>query len=179
MKENVSALLDGNLEDHALRPVLENLRSDPALRREWETWCLIGDTLRHDGDGGTSLVADVMARLDAEPTVLAPQAMPRRRDNPWQSLLPIAAGVMGVAAVGLVAATLYADKPQAPLQLAGERALVQSVAVARARTEGQISSDELQREYMLAHQGVSGSGPLPAGLHYARTVSELREGAAR
>ena len=43
MKDKVSALLDGDLDEQATRAVFDGLRRDPDLRRDWETYCLIGE----------------------------------------------------------------------------------------------------------------------------------------
>ena len=97
MKDKVSALLDGDLDEQATRVVFDGLRRDPDLRRDWEAYCLIGDVLRGDRDGSDDFVARVMANLDSEPTVLAPRAAPESmtRQRMWQSLMPIAASEWG------------------------------------------------------------------------------------
>ena len=99
MKDKVSALLDGDLDEQATRVVFDGLRRDPDLRRDWEAYCLIGDVLRGDRDGSDDFVARVMANLDSEPTVLAPRAAPESmtRQRMWQSLMPIAASVNSTA----------------------------------------------------------------------------------
>jgi len=76
MKDKVSALLDGDLDEQATRMVFDGLRRDPDLRRDWEAYCLIGDVLRGDREGSDDFVSRVMANLDAEPTVPAPRAAP-------------------------------------------------------------------------------------------------------
>ena len=42
MKEKVSALLDGALEEQASSRMLESLKRDGALRQKWESYCQIG-----------------------------------------------------------------------------------------------------------------------------------------
>ena len=178
MKDKVSALLDGDLDEQVSRAVFDGLRRDPGLRRDWEAYCLIGDVLRGDRDGSDDFVARVMANLDAEPTVLAPRVAPESiaRQRMWQSLMPIAASVMGVAAVGLVAATLYQQEAPAP-QLAAAAPTVKVVsASASIRPVAQPGSDDAMREYVFAHQGLSRGGPLPAGVQYVRTVADQRQG---
>lgn len=178
MKDKVSALLDGDLDEQATRVVFDGLRRDPDLRRDWEAYCLIGDVLRGDRDGSDDFVARVMANLDSEPTVLAPRAAPESmtRQRMWQSLMPIAASVMGVAAVGLVAATLYKQDAAAPQMLAGAPAVKVVSATAAVRPVGQPAGDDAMREYVFAHQGLSRGGPLLAGVQYVRTVSDQRQG---
>lgn len=181
MKDKLSALLDGDLDEQATRAVFDGLRRDPDLRRDWETYCLIGDSLRGDRDGSDDFVARIMANLDAEPTVLAPRVAPDAgaRQRMWQSLMPIAASVMGVAAVGLVAATLYKQDASAPQTLAAAPAVKVVSASSAVRPVAQTASEDVLREYVFAHQGLSRGGPLPAGVQYVRTVSDQRQGMDR
>src|SRR5690606_26327930 len=88
----------------------------------------------------------------------------------------IAASVMGVAAVGLVAATLYKQDAPAPQLVAGSPAVKVVSTTAPVRPVGQPGSGDAMREYVFAHQGLSRGGPLPAGVQYVRTVSDQRQG---
>jgi len=72
MKDKVSALFDGDLDDQGMRAVFDGMRKDASLRKEWDTYCLIGDTLRGDSAGSSDFVSRVMVSLDDEPTLLAP-----------------------------------------------------------------------------------------------------------
>src|SRR5690606_15256947 len=101
-----------------------------------------------------------------------------RQRSAWgRSLMPIAASVMGVAAVGIVALTMFPSSPdplvQAPGVLAAESAPAR-VAAAGASTQNvsALASDP-SREYMFVHQAMSG-GPIPGVVHYVRTVSDAR-----
>lgn len=183
MKDKLSALLDGDLDEQATRAVFDGLKRDPDLRRDWEAYCLIGDVLRGDRGGSERFVARVMANLDAEPTVLAPRAMPAlgTRQRMLQSLMPIAASVMGVAAVGLVAATLYKQDASAPQFAASAPAakVVSASAPVQVQPVARPGEDNALREYVFAHQGLSRGGPLPAGVQYVRTVSDQRQGTDR
>lgn len=170
MKEKLSALLDGDVDDDMARVLLTRLGADAALRKDWADWCLIGDSIRGEVRYMPDFVAGVMARLDDEPTVLAP---PRRVEQDsssplWQRLAPVAASLMGVLAVAGVVATLApADKGSVavtpPLAVAAPTRAPVAVAV---RNE-----DAAWREYLLAHQAMAGGGPMPAAVQYVRTVS--------
>ena len=179
MKDKVSALLDGDLDDQCMRSVFDAMRRDSSLRAQWGTYCMIGDTLRGDRAGSPDFVARVMAGLDGEPTVLTPRSAPSGATQRGlaQRLLPIAASVMGVAAVGLVVASLYRQQAPAP-QLAAGSAQVQLVNAAGVRPAAAPAADPM-REYLLAHQGLSRGGPMPAGVQYIRTVADTSEGADR
>lgn len=186
MKDKLSALIDGDLDENTMRPVFDRLRRDDLLRKDWEAYCLIGDLIRGDRAGSVDFVGRVMAGLDAEPTLLAPaaSAVAAVRRSAWQSLMPIAASVMGVAAVGLVAATLYSqDAGVSPATVAVQRIAAQPLLAGSAQMGGRTSGaqapvDDPMREYVFAHQGVSG-GPMPAAVQYVRTVSAQGAGAGR
>ena len=79
------------------------------------TWLVLGED---PGDARASVrerEARVMAELEDEPTLLAPrsQADAAGRRKVWQSLMPLAASVMGVAAVGLVFIAIGARRMRA------------------------------------------------------------------
>jgi negative regulator of sigma E activity len=71
MKENLSAWMDSELSGEQARPLLPQLKRDAELRANWDCYHLIGDALR--GVQGPDMCSKICARLDAEPTVLAPQ----------------------------------------------------------------------------------------------------------
>jgi sigma-E factor negative regulatory protein RseA len=99
LNESLSALMDGEAAGEEIELALARMKDDAALRRTWDTYHLIGDTLR--GHGGADLAARVARGLAAEPTVLAPGSLgvsPRRAA--WY-----AAAAAGLAAVALVAWT--------------------------------------------------------------------------
>lgn len=192
MKDNLSAFLDGELADEAVAAACQQLGRDSELNAEWQTWCLIGDTLRGEqgssGDGGdfnADLSARVLAALADEPTLLAPAALQRKSVRPTlvARLLPIAASVMGVAAVGVVAATLFSHQGPQPLAVvASTPTAAPAAALARAPVQPLdvrqgVGNDDALSEYLIAHQGAS-AGAMPAGMQYVRTVS-LASGGGR
>ena len=63
MKDKVSALFDGDLDDQGMRAVFDGMRKDASLRREWDTYCLIGDTLRSPSLAPKSASMSSIARL--------------------------------------------------------------------------------------------------------------------
>lgn len=184
MKDRLSALLDGDLDERSMGSVLDCLRSDPSLRQDWRSYCLIGDCLRGERSGHPGFVDRVMAGLDDEPTVLAPQAAePRPARTRRQAMLAVAASVAGVAAVGLIAATLHSERASqvvAPSTLAMQR-LVAQPALAGRGGDGARSAPAAEvglREYVFAHQGIGG-GPMPTAVQYVRAVSDTERSGAR
>lgn len=171
MKERLSALLDGDLEDDAAHPVLEVLGRDHETRRDWDAYCLIGDVLRGEQCGDAALADRVMHALRDEPVVFAPVrkggTARASRGGFVQRVMPIAASVMGMAVVGAVGYTLYSG---------GDTQLPVTPAVAQAdsATDSLLTlqaSNEPHRKYVLVHQGMSGGGVMPAAFQYVRSVS--------
>jgi len=78
-REQISALADGELSSDELTIALAALRASENERENWEVYHQIGEVLRSD-DMGVSLSAGFNARmsalLEAEPTIVAPQAAP-------------------------------------------------------------------------------------------------------
>lgn len=189
MKQRLSALMDGDGDEQVMGSVFERLRKDEALRKDWHTYCLIGDAIRGDRDGAPDFVARVMAEIEDEPTVIAPAAAAQSaaRRGVWRTLMPIAASVMGVAAVGWVASALYSsvDAPVGkPVVAVAQSVPVKRVAAgtgggAPASAELLASAGDAHREYLFLHQAMAGGGPMPGAVQYVRTISDLRGDAGR
>jgi sigma-E factor negative regulatory protein RseA len=179
MTEKLSALLDGHLDDDsATRSILESLRQDQTMREKWGTYCLIGDALRGEARGATDLATRVLARLDAEPTVLAPTLRPRvaaHATRLGRVVLPVAASVMGVTAVGWVVQSLQPGA--APIDVAATPAGKASGMVAAGALA--TSPEDPLRSYVFAHQALAGGSPIPGVAQFVRTVTEGRQGSDR
>jgi sigma-E factor negative regulatory protein RseA len=181
MKDKLSTLLDGSLDEESMAAMFDLLKRDPSARREWDTWCLIGDVLRGEQGGSPDFVARVMDAVEREPVVFAPAraAASEARRSVWRAMLPVAASVMGVAAVGWVAHTISSQE-RGGVELATSPAAVveQQVSVAGVRGQARTVAVDPHREYVFAHQAMSG-GPLPGAVQYVRTVSELQPESGR
>lgn len=178
MTEKLSALLDGHLDDDtATRAIFDTLRQDRAMREKWGTYCLIGDALRGEAQGVPDLANRVLAKLDAEPTVLAPTLRPRaaaRSTRLGRAVLPVAASVMGVTAVGWVVQSL--QSPIGPLD--GTKVSAKAGAMAAAAAPVGAADDPL-RNYVFAHQTLAGGSPIPGVAQFVRTVTEVGQGSDR
>lgn len=185
MKDKLSALLDGDLDDQSASPLFDSIRRDRSLRTDWETYCLIGDALRGEATGSPDFVGRVMAGIGSEPTVLAPPPVDvgAARSAVWRSLMPLAASVMGVAAVGWVAHTLYTDADDVT-RFASSVPRVQTavapVAVVRPVSVAVTpAAVDPHREYVFAHQSMTGGGPISGAIQHVRTVSDVRQDSGR
>ncbi len=180
MKDKLSALLDGDLDEPSSRAALDALSRDRVLRQDWEMYCLIGDVLRQDGCCMPGFATRVMAEIEAGSPMPAAATNPVRtglkaanQRRFWQLAMPLAASVMGVAAVGLVAHTLLIQ-PAAPVSVAGTPAPVQIAADSAAATASMpvVDRDALNREFVFMHQSTAGGGPISGVVKYVRTVSD-------
>ncbi len=162
MNEKLSAWIDGELESGAADQLPLQIRHSADLRGDWDCYHLIGDTLR--GVQGPDLCARICAKLDAEPTVLAPQRR-TKAEKARRFALQAAASVAAVAFVGWMA--MPGSQPDA-LQVAAKPE-VKQVAV---------PAGEGAKDYLLAHQRYSPSNAMQGVAPYVRTVAEER-GAVR
>jgi sigma-E factor negative regulatory protein RseA len=161
MKDKLSALMDGELDDKSAAAAIEELGRDPEAARTWRTYQLISDAMRESRLLSADFTARLSERLAAEPTVLAPRAM-QRPSQRWFAL-PAAASVL--AAVGLVGWLAFAPQPQAPAPVA--QAVPQKPNIVPMPTSA--------NDYLLAHQGFSPRLFLQGMAPYVRTVSEQAE----
>jgi len=81
--EQISALIDDELSDQHLEIAFAALRQTEG-RVAWDVYHHIGDVLRSDdmaGEFSPDFHSRLMARLDAEPTIVAPQSKPEERQQ--------------------------------------------------------------------------------------------------
>lgn len=106
VRAELSALLDGELDDASARALLGSLVRDEAERTRFREYAVIGDLMRGHAHDTPDLTARVMAALEHEPTVLAPVAKrPNRRPALWLAAATVAAITWG----------LWSATPQEPL----------------------------------------------------------------
>jgi sigma-E factor negative regulatory protein RseA len=137
MGEEISRLMDGELDDEHLEIVCAQLKR-PDGKAAWACYHVIGDTLRGNGQLSPGFSERFAARLAAEPTVLAPRPKPAR---PLSMVWAAAATVAAVAVVGWVAFGTFDP---------------QSTALAKAREGAAVRAAQLNptgtADYLLAHQ---------------------------
>ena len=104
--EQISAFMDGESGEHEGAAQLARLKHDPELRRAWNTWHLIGESVRGEATApNPEFMSRFSAALAQEPTVLAPRASIVRRSFS-RVALPLAASFAGVALVGWLAVSM-------------------------------------------------------------------------
>jgi sigma-E factor negative regulatory protein RseA len=165
MKENLSAWMDGELGEQQSRQLPQQLKRDARLRGDWDCYHLIGDALR--GVHGPDLCAKICDRLDAEPTVLAPQRRSKAEKLRWIALSAAAS----VAAAGFVGWMALSGVQQDSVQIA-------AVPAAEVK-QVPVHAGEVANDYLLAHQRYSPSNAMQGVAPYVRTVSEERSAVRR
>jgi sigma-E factor negative regulatory protein RseA len=175
MKTHLSALMDGELEEHEVKSLLAAIAHDEHLQADWYSYHLIGDALRQEGNLHLDVSARVMTALQNEPTVLAPAMRLTERakaKSPWQGPMAMAASLAGVSVVAWLAG---AQLPGAPATEKIATAIVNHSIVDHASVKPvALAAGGNMQEYLVAHQTHSLSGQMQSGTLYIRTVSAER-----
>lgn len=159
MKQEISALMDGELCDEEADMVLGKIRLDEAASRDWQAFHLIGDVMRQPRNLPRDLGAAFYERLAAEPTILAPQ--PRRQSRLQYFAMSAVASIMAMAF--LVWFAMHIDNGQPDVRM---QQLAQQTSVSTPLTE-----NEGMDAYLLAHHEFSPSTELHGANSYIRTVA--------
>ncbi len=159
MKQDISALMDGELCDEEADLLLGRIRQDEAASKDWQAFHLIGDVMRQPRNLPGNLGAGFYARLAAEPTILAPQ--PRRQSRFQYFAMSAVASIMAMAFLAWFA--MHIDKAQPDVRM---QQLAQQPASSTPLAEGENMDD-----YLLAHHEYSPSTELRGANSYIRTVS--------
>ncbi len=170
MKSQISALMDGELPDDEIAGPLHAMREDPEALGTWRQYHLIGDALRDTGGLSRDFSARFSARLEREPTILAPSAAPKRppeQKRQWVAL-SAAASLAAVSLVGWLALS-----PQQPGVSQTAQIAQAAKTVVPAPSESQnVPHPSETNDYLLAHQNYSPRSTLQGVAPYVRTVSD-------
>ncbi len=120
--EQISALMDGELEHDEATRVIPAVIKRSDLREAWATYHLIGEALRGQACGDCGVAQTVSSKLAVEPTVLAPRESRSTNNFGKRWALPSMAAAAAVAAVTWVGLTTQA--PQAIHELSTARPAV-------------------------------------------------------
>lgn len=175
--DRVSALMDGELDEPQARQLIVGISQQGELRERWDTFHLIGDTLRGDCGLSADFGKRLSQRLAQEPTILAPRRYTAKRVMTYA--LSAAASLCAVALVAWTA--LSSNSPMAPQpQLAQVQQPAQPAIVAAPVVQPvSIPGEGNMNEYLLAHQAFSPSTAIQGGIPYIRSVSARQSAQAR
>lgn len=120
LRQALSALVDGEASEEELSRLLDVWAERPSLRREWQTYQMLGDALRsdelvQDGRRGQLLLERLRPQLAGEARVLAPGALatkakPSVKARRWVAPAAVAAGFMLLVA-GMNSLSQLAPRP--------------------------------------------------------------------
>lgn len=158
MKQNISAMMDGELCDDEAEILLGKIRRDSAGRQEWASYHLIGDALRQPDYLRINLSSEFFERLQAEPIVFAPQ---RQRSNKT-SIFAVSAVASVMAVVMLAWLSLEVDN--------GER--YKAPGAQPGLQAATLPSGGGVHDYLLAHHEFSPGSDVRGASSYLRTVAD-------
>lgn len=201
----LSALMDGELEADALDALCDDWRREPDLRMRWHSYQLLGDVLRSEDLASTAsrdaaFLQRVRLQLEAEPVVLAPQALPvpalapsaagvlsSRPRRAWRNSAAVAAGfvVVAVGAVSLMrppsvvieTAAVPVQAPAATVFPAQGLSVVTSgrqdsnTGPSSSALNGNLIRDARLDQYLAAHQQLAGGSLLGGHAAFLRQAA--------
>jgi len=166
MKDRISELMDGELDDRSAADAIQACARGGEALEAWRTYHLVGDAMRDTRVLSAGFSLRLAQRLEAEPTVLAPQR-PRAESRTWFALSAAAS----FAAVALVGWLAFAPQPGVAPQMAQAPQFTAQTSAASASAMPPSTAND----YLLAHQGFSPRVSFQGMAPYVRSVSEQRE----
>jgi sigma-E factor negative regulatory protein RseA len=97
MTQELSSLMDGELDAHATESALRSCCASEDLKREWYLYHAIGDAMRGQAPRRLEMPSEIFESLKTQPTVLAP-----RRPMQTRVARIAMAAAASVATVGVV-----------------------------------------------------------------------------
>lgn len=183
LTEQVSALIDGELDRAETEATIGRLCGDPALLRQWHELHRVGDALRSNEVAACD-VFQFCTRLSAaiadEPTVLAPRSA--SSTGLRRFLAPGLAVAASVAVVGFIAVPLLRSPETAsiaqviapaleasPVDLVAQKALP---TIVNARGAGPSGLSPSFNPYLAAHRELIGNSVVPRAAVYLRSSED-------
>lgn len=157
MKQEISALMDGEFFEDQADVFFDNLKRHPDARQDWENYHLIGDALRQPDHICKCFGKSFHERLQAEPTVIAPYNRTSQRVRNFA--LSAVASVMALALVAWLS-----------LQVGSEPA--PQIADAQVPQDNALRPVSAQsNDYLMAHQEFSPSADVHVAAPYIHAVA--------
>ncbi len=157
MRQEISALMDGEMFEDQAEVFFNRLKRHPEARQDWADYHLIGDALRQPDHVCKSFGRSFHERLQAEPTVFAPHSRTSQRVRNFA--LSAAASVMALALVAWMS-----------LQVGNEPA--PQIATSQVQQDNAIRPASAQADdYLMAHQEFSPSADVHGAASYIHAVA--------
>lgn len=193
LRQELSALADGELSGDAVGRLCMAWRDDPQLQETWHAFSVIGDVMRSEDLAASvprdeRFLSDLRARLAHEPVVLAPQPAPvltelargaafaralgrGARGRSWAAPVAVAAGF--VVVIGALAVVSQSRPPQviASAPLASAIPLATASGASSPEATGEVIRDAQLDRYLFAHKQFAGSTVLGAPSGFLRNAA--------
>ncbi len=157
MKQEISWLMDGEMFEDQADVFLDKLKHNAEAQQDWDRYHLIGDALRQPDHISRSFGKSFHERLQAEPTVFAPQQRTSQRIRNFA--LSAVASVMALALVAWLS-----------MQVGSEPA--PQVAAVQVQQDNAIRPASAQADdYLMAHQEFSPSAEVHGAASYIHAVA--------
>lgn len=150
MTEQLSALVDNEIELADAEHLLTSMQANSPAAEAWSRFHLIGDVMRGTPTLSADFKANLMAKIDMEPTVLAPNAAwlksaPKGNDNASKSggqqiAWSMAASFAAILVVGFMVLQAQVADPSLNTSLAAAETAIPS------------NAEAIPAEYLTAHQ---------------------------
>jgi sigma-E factor negative regulatory protein RseA len=160
MKQEISALMDGELFEDEADSLIDRIKRDPAAHQDWAIYHLIGDVLRQPESIHRDIGAAVREQLQNEPTVLAPRRQLLKQKVRSYALSAVAS-VLAFAVVAWMSLQISPNGVAQP-------------SMRLAQNQGSIANGQIRdkfNDYLMAHQDVSPDTSINSGASYLRAVS--------
>jgi negative regulator of sigma E activity len=167
----ISALVDGELGYDERTRALGQLLDDSRSQRSLSSYQLIGACLRGESLPMTDAASQFMQiheRLQQEPTVIAPAALPTIAPRRQHKSRVIAYAAAASVAVLMMLTVMRVEAPQQAVQLASEQpqggamTLPPQLVETIAATDSDVAADAEIERYLMGHQ-IYSSGTINPG----------------
>lgn len=161
MKQDISALMDGELFDDEAETLFDQLKRKPDAQEEWHIYHLISDVLHQPAHVHPDIGATMKERLQAEPTVLAPRSNSSQKAR-WFAFS---------AAASVLALTLVAWLSVQVGNEVGPQIAVLQLQQPASIKAASYSVNSGVNDYLMAHQEFSPSANVQGATAYIRTMA--------
>ena len=165
MKDQLSALIDGEFDVASAEHLITSVKSGGELKDCWQQYHLIGDAMRNEMVLSHGFSARIMSALDAEPVVLATKAMAETKLAQAASIQHSKVSLFQSNKFWSVAASVAA------VMFVGLMVLQQQLAGSDELSPVEIAQS-MPLEYLEAHQAAAPSG----AAYYIQNVSHSGAG---
>jgi sigma-E factor negative regulatory protein RseA len=167
MKNQLSALIDGELDIESSQHLITSAKSGGELKTTWAAYHLIGDAMRGDAPLRQDFTSRVMMAIESEPIVLVPKAL-TKNESDVDNITPITtkksalktSGFWSIAAS--VAAVMFVGVMVLQQQVSYSPEQIVMVKTEKVEPNDALAPIEIAQsiptEYLQAHQAAAPTG---------------------